>query len=149
MRDYLKGCTKDDVIGQIRAATKNKYFNQFQSSLNRKFGSLEDLVEFEAWLAKMALSQAVYDKALGNPKGEDGLGSESPEKQEEYRQYWNKFKVSSAASPASSSPSASPSPGPSVSFTTPESKKPLVPEGPLSLSSFYLMCILLFYQVDF
>ena len=134
MRDYLKRGNKEDVLGQIRAATKNKYFNQFQSSLNRKFGSLEDLVEFEAWLAKMVLSQAVYDKALGNPQGENGLGSESPEKQEEYRQYWNKYKVSNATSPASSNgsqPSASASPtSPSVSFATPECKKPMVPEGP-------------------
>ena len=110
IRAYLETLRGSDIISQIKAAKNHELFGKFAKSINRKFGSLEDLIEFEMWLAKMKIS----DSEL------------SPDKTA-YKEWWGKFKKDRNENNSLSTPpsSAASSPPP----VTPECRKTLDLEG--------------------
>ena len=128
VREWLHRCSTDDVIAQMKKAKGHTYYVEFAKTLNRSFGSLEDLVEFEAWLAKKILSDRMpppanppkSDKTKPKQK-QDDLPELSPQEKEAYQEYWKKYH----ASPTSDVHTPNGSSDPSEVEATPECKKRL------------------------
>ena len=100
VRDWLHRCAGDDVIAQMKQAKGHTHFVEFEKNLNRAFESLEDLVEFEAWLAKKTLSASMpppaNPKKVEKPKQKgkpEELPELSPQEKEAYQGYWKKYQA--------------------------------------------------------
>lgn len=144
VRDWLKKLEMDELVTVVKSARDHPDFDHFGKDLNRTYGSYEDFMEFEMWLAKLHLSRMIpapsatpkSAPASGNGSGKgakskasaDALPVLTPEQKQAYQDYWKQWE-SSEKGPDQASPSDSPSPAESDENVTPACKRKLEWEG--------------------